>query len=142
MSSQCIRGSLQIDCVPQHDSRHHQGGVVGPVSLLLETAVANFPQPVEEHSAGQRVAGFAFVQHRYGVLCDLNSQTTPESGVDSQDRLFFSVRLSASSFAELRMDAVQTDIGDDWLRPGQSIESRKISVFSQASALPPTQKSK
>jgi len=30
--------------------------------LLLKAAVADFPQPVEEHSAGQRVAGFAFVQ--------------------------------------------------------------------------------
>jgi hypothetical protein len=27
--------------------------------LLLETAVADFAQPVEEHSAGQRIARFA-----------------------------------------------------------------------------------
>ena len=78
MTPQRVDGPLQIHGVPQHDSRHHQVGVIGPVSLLLETAVANFPQPVEEHSAGQRVAGFAFVQPKHGVLCDPNSETTPK----------------------------------------------------------------
>jgi hypothetical protein len=34
----------------------------GPIALLLETAVADFAQAVEEHGAGQRVAGLAFVQ--------------------------------------------------------------------------------
>ncbi len=34
----CIRGSLQIDRAPEHDSRHHQQ-VGGPVSLLLEITV-------------------------------------------------------------------------------------------------------
>ena len=38
MPPQCIRGSLQIDRAPEHDSRHHQQ-VGGPVSLLLEITV-------------------------------------------------------------------------------------------------------
>ncbi len=59
---------LQVDRVPQHDGRCDQVQAAGSVSLLLETAVANLPQPVEEHNAGQRVAGFAFVQPRLGVL--------------------------------------------------------------------------
>ncbi len=62
MSSQGIRSPRQIDRVPQHDSRRHQVEAAGSVALLLKAAVADFPQPVEEHSAGQRVAGFAFVQ--------------------------------------------------------------------------------
>ena len=65
VAAQGIRGSLQIDRVPQHDSRRHQVEAAGPVALLLKAAVADFPRPVEEHGAGQRerVAGSAFVQH-------------------------------------------------------------------------------
>jgi len=57
-----MRCALQIDRVPQHDSRCYQVEATGPVALLLETAVPNFAQPVEEHSAGQRVPCFALVQ--------------------------------------------------------------------------------
>ena len=34
----------------------------GPVALLLEAAVTDFAQAVEEHGASQRVARLAFVQ--------------------------------------------------------------------------------
>jgi hypothetical protein len=34
----------------------------GPVALLLEAAVADFPQAVEEYGTSQRVARFALVQ--------------------------------------------------------------------------------
>ena len=59
---------LQVDRVPQHDGRCDQVQAAGSVSLLLKAAVTDFPQTVEEHSSGQRVAGFAFVQPRLGVL--------------------------------------------------------------------------
>ncbi len=62
VAAQSIRGALQVDRVPQHDGRRHQVEATGPVALLLETAVADFAQPVEEHRPGQRIAGFALVQ--------------------------------------------------------------------------------
>ncbi len=62
VAAQGVRGPLQIDRVSQHDGRHHQVEATGPVALLLETAVADFAQPVEEHDAGQRIARFALVQ--------------------------------------------------------------------------------
>src|SRR6218665_796651 len=52
----------QIDRVPQHDGRRHQIEAAGTVALLLETAVADFAQAVEEHGAGQRVARSPLVQ--------------------------------------------------------------------------------
>ena len=39
-----LRGPLQIDRVPQHDGRRHQVEAAGPVALLLEAAVADFPR--------------------------------------------------------------------------------------------------
>jgi len=54
-------GSLQVNRVPQHDDRHNQVEATGPVALLLETAVADFAQPVEEHGAGQSVARLSLV---------------------------------------------------------------------------------
>jgi len=56
-----MRCALQVDRIPQHDRRRHQIEAAGPVALLLKTAVADFAQPVEEHSPGQRVSGFALV---------------------------------------------------------------------------------
>ena len=62
IAAQRMRRTLQVDRVPQHDGRRHQVEAAGPVALLLEAAVADFPQAVEEHGAGQRVARLAFVQ--------------------------------------------------------------------------------
>ena len=50
---------LQIDRIPQYDGRRHQVEAAGPVALLLETAVADFSQAVEEHGARQCVASIA-----------------------------------------------------------------------------------
>lgn len=61
-TAQRMRRPLQVDCVPQHDGGRHQVEAAGPVALLLETAVADFAQTVEEYGAGQRVARFALVQ--------------------------------------------------------------------------------
>ena len=63
--------------IPQYNSRHYQVEAAEPVALLLKAAVADFHQPVEKHSSGQRVAGFAFVQLRHGVLCDPNYEVNP-----------------------------------------------------------------
>ena len=62
VATQGVRGPFQIDSVPQHDGGSHQVQAAGPVALLLETAVADFAQAVEEHGAGQRVARLALVQ--------------------------------------------------------------------------------
>ena len=62
VATQRLRRPFQIDRVPQHDGRCHQIEAAGPVALLLEAAVADFAQPVEEHCPGQRVARFALVQ--------------------------------------------------------------------------------
>jgi hypothetical protein len=65
VAAQGIRGPFQIDRVPQHDGCRDQVEATGPVALLLETAVADFAQPVEEHGAGQRMACFALVQPKH-----------------------------------------------------------------------------
>ncbi len=62
VATQGVRCPFQVDRVPQHDGCRHQVEAAGPVALLLETAVANFTEAVEEHGTGQRVAGFTLVQ--------------------------------------------------------------------------------
>ena len=52
---------MQIDGVPEHDSGGEQVQTAGAVTLLLEAAVADFTEAVEKHSAGQGIAGFAFI---------------------------------------------------------------------------------
>ena len=61
VAAQGVRCPFQIDRVPQHDGGRHQVEAGSAVALLLETAVADFAQPVEEHGAGQRIARFALV---------------------------------------------------------------------------------
>jgi len=60
--SQGVRNSFQINGIPEHDSRSEQIEAAGPVTLLLEAAVADLTQSVEEDSSGQRIAGFPLVQ--------------------------------------------------------------------------------
>lgn len=52
VATQGVRGPFQIDSVPQHDGGSHQVQAAGPVALLLETAVADFAQAVEEGVRG------------------------------------------------------------------------------------------
>ena len=59
---QCLHRSFQLDRIPQHDGRQHQFEAAGAITLILETAVANFTEPVKEPGSGQRVFGFALVQ--------------------------------------------------------------------------------
>lgn len=58
---QPLDGPLQVDGVPQDDRRHHQVEAARTVALVLETAVADFTEPVQEHGAGQCVLGFTLV---------------------------------------------------------------------------------
>ena len=45
----------------------------GPITLVLEAAIAHFAQTVEEHSLGQRVLGLAFIQ--------TNVDASPQLGI-------------------------------------------------------------
>ena len=86
MAAQGIRGTFQIDRVPEDDGRRHQVEAAGPVALLFETAVSNFSQPVEEHGAGQGVAGFALVQsgmHAAAQLDALQPVQNEQSALDA-----------------------------------------------------------
>ncbi len=53
---QPLGGAFRVHRVPQHDSRRHQVEAAGPVALLLEAPIPDFPKAVEEHRPGQRVA--------------------------------------------------------------------------------------
>ena len=73
VATQGMRCALQVDRVPQHDSRRHQVEAAGTVALLLKAAVTDFAQPVEEHRPGQRVAGFALVQPGMDAAAQLDA---------------------------------------------------------------------
>ncbi len=45
---QPLGGAFQVHRVPQHDSRRHQVEAAGPVALLLEAPIPDFPKAVEE----------------------------------------------------------------------------------------------
>ena len=59
---QRLHHPFQVSRVPEHDGGDHQVEAAGTVALVLEAAVAQFTQPVEEHGAGQRILGLALVQ--------------------------------------------------------------------------------
>ncbi len=59
--------------VPQHDSRRHQVEAAGPVALLLEAPIPDFPKAVEEHRPGQRVARLTFVQAGMHAAAQFNT---------------------------------------------------------------------
>ncbi len=48
-----VRGSVKVDSVPEDDNRGEQGESAGPVALLLETAVADLSEAMEEYGPGQ-----------------------------------------------------------------------------------------
>lgn len=52
--------------------RCHQIEAAGAISLLLETAVSDFAQSVEEHSPRQGVTRFALVQSGMDTAAQLN----------------------------------------------------------------------
>ena len=54
-------GAFQVDRVPQRDRGDHQVETAGAILLILEGTVADLAEPVEEHSPGEGVSGFALV---------------------------------------------------------------------------------
>ncbi len=54
--------TVEIGGVPQNDGGCHQIEAAGAITLPPETAVADFAQPVEEYSPGQRVRRLTLVQ--------------------------------------------------------------------------------
>ena len=62
MFFQTSNRAFQVNCVPKNDGSHHQVEAAGPMTLVLEAAIAHFAQTVEEHSLGQRVLCLAFIQ--------------------------------------------------------------------------------
>ncbi len=70
---QPLGGAFQVHRVPQHDSRRHQVEAAGPVALLLEAPIPDFPKAVEEHRPGQRVARLTFVQAGMHAAAQFNT---------------------------------------------------------------------
>ncbi len=64
---------VPVHRVPQHDSRRHQVEAAGPVALLLEAPIPDFPKAVEEHRPGQRVARLTFVQAGMHAAAQFNT---------------------------------------------------------------------
>ena len=66
-------GTVEVDGVPQDDGRDDQVEAGCPVPLVLEGAVAQFAEPVEEDGAGERVAGFARVEDGVGAATQIGT---------------------------------------------------------------------
>lgn len=73
MPAQRRNGSLQVDRVPQDDGRRHQVQTARPVALLLEAAVTDFAQSVEENRPCQCVARLALVQASVNASAQLHA---------------------------------------------------------------------
>ena len=57
-----VEGTAEIDGVPQHDGRCHQGKAAGPVLLGLGSAVVQAPEAVEAYGTGQCIVALALVE--------------------------------------------------------------------------------
>ncbi len=57
---------VEIDGVPERYGRGDESQSGGAMALVLEGAVAQFAETVEEDGAGERVAGFALVEDAAG----------------------------------------------------------------------------
>lgn len=60
--SEHLKGTLQIDGIPEDNGSHHQVEPTGPVVLVFKTPVPHLAKTIEEHSTGQGITGLAFVQ--------------------------------------------------------------------------------
>jgi hypothetical protein len=61
MISKSLNRPLKIHRIPQDDSGYKQGQTLSAVTLIFKAAISHFPEPVEEHSACERVARFPFI---------------------------------------------------------------------------------
>src|SRR3546814_5380381 len=60
-------GAVEIDGIPERHGRGGEGQAGCTMALVLEGAVAQFAEPVEEDGAGERVAGLALVEDAAGA---------------------------------------------------------------------------
>ena len=67
---------FEIAGVPQDDSGDEQVEAGCAIGLIFEPPVAQLAELVEEERAGERVAGFAFVE---GGVCGRGRNPTPSS---------------------------------------------------------------
>jgi hypothetical protein len=70
MLPQCIDSTLEIDRVPNYDSKDDQVEATRGVTLVFESSVAKFALAVKEDRAGQRVSGFALVEPYLDALSE------------------------------------------------------------------------
>ena len=79
IAAQRVRCPFQVNRVPQHDGCRNEIEAAGSVALLLEAAVADFAQAVEEHRPGERVARLALVQPSVHAATQLDAlQPVPD----------------------------------------------------------------
>ena len=81
MSQQAIRnildlakgdhGALEVSGVPKDDRGDEQVEAGCAMLLVLVGAVADFAEAMDEHRAGQAIAGFAFVEFLSGCAAQL-----------------------------------------------------------------------
>ncbi len=69
--TQMTGGPVEIDGVLQDDGRDDQVEAGGAVPLVLEDAVAQLAESVEEDGAGERVVGLALVKVGVGALAQV-----------------------------------------------------------------------
>ena len=70
MLPQCIDSTLEIDRVPQYDSKDDQVEAARAVTLVFEGSIAKFALAVKEDCPGQGVSGFALVEPYLNALSE------------------------------------------------------------------------
>jgi len=70
MLPQCIDSTLEIDRIPQYDSKDDQVEAARAVTLVFEGSIAKFALAVKEDCPGQGVSGFALVEPYLNALSE------------------------------------------------------------------------
>ena len=110
----------QVNRAPKNDSTHRQVEATGPVTLVLEAAIAHFAQTVEEHCFGQRILCLAFVQ--------ANVHAPPQRGILQLEQRFIGLNIiersmiARSEFGRLKLAA---------LRPKCSILPKDLRIVAR-----------
>lgn len=65
--AQLLDGAVEIEGIPQRDSRSDKGQAGGAMALVFDGTVAQFAEAVEEDGGGERVAGLALVEDAVGT---------------------------------------------------------------------------
>lgn len=66
--TQKLDGLVEIDGIPVDDGGSDEAEPGGPETLVLEGAIADLAQPVEEYGAAQGIAGLALVEPSMAAL--------------------------------------------------------------------------